>query len=74
MAEFKSKYNKKKCATCVYRGTHGAAGLGVKYYCNYADTGKSATKRVGKEVIDTRGGDFNNCLLYEKGAQRKGKA
>lgn len=73
MAEFKSKYNKKKCATCIYRGTHGASGLGVKYYCNFSDAGKSATIRIGKDVIDTRGGDFNNCLLYEKGAQRKGK-
>lgn len=69
---YKGKFNKKKCATCVYRGTHGAAGLGVDVYCNYFDTGKVATKTVGRERIDLRGEDHNNCLLYEEGKQRRG--
>ena len=46
----KGKFNKKKCATCVYRGTHGAAGLGVDVDCNYFDTGKTATKHY--RIID----------------------
>ena len=41
-------------------------GLVLCDYGSKSDNG-TALKRCGNEVIDTRGGDPNNCLLYEKG-------
>jgi len=29
--------------------------------------GRACLRRVGKEVVDTRGEDFNKCKIYERG-------
>lgn len=41
--------------------------------CDYAikSDGGACLKRKGKYNVDTRGGDPNNCLLYEKGKPDK---
>ncbi len=63
--EHKSKFNKNKCKKCKY---HGGANInGNTIHCYYANTGKTCLHRVGKEIIDRRGNDYNNCLLYERG-------
>ena len=68
--EHKSKFNKSKCATCKYHGKLNN-GDGRKVHCYYVgSTGRACLRRVGKEVIDIRGNDFNNCLIYEKGANK----
>lgn len=59
----KSKFNKRKCRTCKYHGMESN-----KVICYYAGLkGRACLRRVGKEVVDTRGEDFNKCKLYERG-------
>lgn len=59
-------YDKKKCKKCKY---HGNLGDKSGIYCNYTVLSGCGIclKRVGSEVIDTRGGDPKECRLYEKG-------
>lgn len=82
-ADSKAPYNPKKCLKCKYHGEHlscgnfvrvkkptnGKAGKSVTVYCNYADiTGNTCLKALNpRESYDTRGDDYNNCLLFEKG-------
>ena len=63
-------YDKNKCKTCKYR-----AMLKGYILCDYSNKSENGTalKRCGKGIIDTRGGDPNKCLLYEKGKPNKGK-
>nr|DAS37244.1 MAG TPA: hypothetical protein [Caudoviricetes sp.] len=57
-------YNKAKCKKCKYHGKLSSIGA----YCYYSVIKNEACLyRKGKETIDRRGGDPNNCLLYEKG-------
>ncbi len=71
-------YNKRKCIRCIYHGT----GAGyytqgrrerIMVHCNYAHstTGTCLTRGEHGEVIDRRGGDYNNCLLFSEGKARK---
>lgn len=65
-------YDKKKCKTCKYHGNmSGMYQNGT--WCNYSGLSNDGTclKRVGDEVIDRRGGDSKNCLLYEKGKPKR---
>lgn len=59
-------YNKNKCKTCKYRTRLSKMGLVLCDYGSKSDNG-TALKRCGNEVVDTRGNDPDNCLLYEKG-------
>ena len=60
----------KQCKSCIYRGR-------IKddlMYCNYSVTSRrgAALKKINSsKIIDTRGGDPDNCLLYVKGRQLK---
>ena len=46
-------------------------------YCNYASINdKTCLKAVGREVIDSRGYDYDGCKLFEEGkalCDRKGE-
>lgn len=67
----KSKFDKQRCASCIYRmeSTLGYEGL----VCNYAGvTGHTCLKRIGKEVVDARGEE--ECKLYKKGQRAMTKA
>ena len=57
-------YNKELCKTCKYH-----AKVDGRIICDYAlkSAAGSCLKRIGKSIVDTRGGDSNNCKLYEKG-------
>ncbi len=57
--------NKKVCEKCKYRGVF----IGNKsIHCYYAGlTSETCLKLVDKKVIDRRGNDPNNCLLFEEG-------
>lgn len=64
------KYDKKKCKKCKWHGSLvGSGATGTKgVYCNYGSLHRcSCLKRIKGHIVDRRGGDFNNCLLYEKG-------
>ena len=62
-----SKFNKKKCKKCKWHGrlcSGGQSGI----YCNYSSLHrKSCLKRIGKDVVDVRGSDYDNCLMFEQG-------
>ena len=57
-------YKKSKCRKCKYHAK--VNGLTT---CDYAikSANGSCLKRKGKEIIDIRGGDRDNCLLYDPG-------
>ena len=69
----KTKFDKHKCAKCRYRGMGcGASSIKVgsrmlAIYCNYCITGTTCLKADGKNVVDRRGKDYNNCKLFEEG-------
>lgn len=73
--EYKPKFDKKKCKRCKYRGR--GTGYIVKtgfspIHCDYARTNdQTCLTRIGKDVIDRRGNDYNNCLLFEEGTPVK---
>lgn len=71
-------FDKRRCRKCKFHGTVGhVVQIGVErgdyrdnqIVCDYLiKSGKgSCLKRVGADVIDRRGVDPNNCLLYEEG-------
>lgn len=67
----KSKFDKDRCKSCIYRmeSTLGYNGL----VCNYAGvTGHTCLKRIGKEVVDARGED--ECQLYKRGKRAMTKS
>lgn len=63
------KYNPAMCRKCKYHGK----GAGYNYkstmvHCNYAnETRRTCLQMIDGQVVDTRGGDYNNCLLFEPG-------
>lgn len=70
MTTHKSKFNKHKCAKCQYMGkasvSYGSRATGG-IYCDYGNrTGQTCIYRSGREILDRRGDDFNNCKLYER--------
>ena len=64
------KFDKKKCKICNYRGERSG---GYNLSCNYSGiTGETCLKRGPKgTVIDIRGDDPENCLLFEPGKSNK---
>ena len=62
----KSKFNKHKCVNCKYHGIMSNRDFS-NVHCYYINSGTSCLYREGKKVIDRRGEDYNNCLLYERG-------
>ena len=65
-----SKFDKSKCATCVYGGRLGGdQGTATKIICNYASvTRHSCLQRQSDgSVQDIRGTEYDNCKCYEKG-------
>lgn len=70
----KTKFNKAKCHTCIYRG--GTSGMKAnQLICNYAAiTGKTCLRRGDKgDAVDIRGNDGENCRIYERGRARRGQ-
>ena len=61
-------YKKDKCIKCKYH-----TRIDGRIVCDYSIKSDKGTclKRIGKNVIDTRGDDPNNCLLYENGKPDK---
>ena len=72
----KTKFDRRKCLTCIYRGgSQGNCTTIKNLHCNYSGI-MTATclKRIPNkdgEVRDIRGDDYNNCKLYQKGRQIK---
>ena len=76
----KSKFNKKKCEQCKYHGYFGSKSQNAyssneaalnHVMCEYAKCNKTTCLRlVGKELVDLRGSDYNNCKLFEKGKRQ----
>ena len=72
-------HNKVKCYTCKYHGFFGAinkkedeATKIAKVCCDYARFEKrTCLRKVGKEIVDIRGDDPENCKLYCKGERIK---
>ena len=47
----------------VSYGSRATGGI----YCDYGNrTGQTCIYRSGREILDRRGDDFNNCKLYER--------
>ena len=69
-----AKFSKKKCRQCKWHGTgvgyqvKDASGQKVMVHCNYSGFHESTPlRRIDGKVIDLRGEDRYNCLLFEKG-------
>lgn len=71
-----TKFNIKKCRTCIYRGTvsggvkSSAKGIRINNVCCYyaSNTGNTCLKRTNSNTLnDIRGNDYENCKLYKKG-------
>lgn len=70
--KYKSKFDKKKCQRCKYHGKVQGALNGSGIHCYYGVINKKSCLQVqNNKVIDTRGDDFRNCLLLEKGKPKK---
>ena len=71
----KPKFDKRKCATCIYHTEQFQGYTVIKnnkhvsISCNYASiTGTTClTKGENNSVVDKRGNDYNNCMLYHEG-------
>lgn len=62
------KFNKKKCKKCKWHGKLCSGGQGGGIFCNYGSLHKrSCLTRIGRDVVDIRGNDHDNCLMFEKG-------
>ena len=69
----KAKHSKRKCLKCKWHGT--GVGYPVKVgnqhvmvHCNYSGYHETTTLRsIGGKVVDLRGEDRLNCLLFEEG-------
>ena len=77
----KPKFKKSRCLKCKYHGIgHGSFSTkvddkSIQVYCNYATIAESTCLKPinNKEVIDMRGEDYYNCLLFSEGAMIKEK-
>lgn len=81
----KPKFNKKKCLKCKYHSKHpigwpvrvkqkDGTYKTVNVSCNYNFSGEVALKRDASNkngYKDSRGDDYNNCLLFKEGPQLK---
>lgn len=56
-------FNKKKYNKCKYCGRITTIGI----HCNYSLSGQTCLTIEGNKVVDRRGNDPKNCLLYERG-------
>ena len=66
-AKQKTKFDKTKCISCAYCGRRQAYQTLNLLYCNYAGIeGQTCLHKVGTEIIDRRGDDYDNCKLYVK--------
>ena len=63
----RSKFNKKKCANCMYhRKIHAGNVHGIM--CNYASVCDATCLHVVKgRVEDRRGSEYDSCKLYMAG-------
>ena len=74
----KPKYNKVKCKKCCFRVSDTSAYRtddGDSVSCNYSTIMGKTCLRRGEHgtVIDIRGNDYDNCLLFKEGdSLRKG--
>lgn len=78
----KAKFDKKKCIKCIYHGV-GKCGHCVRMpdghtervHCNYSSVTDVTCLQPGPNgtVIDMRGEDYNNCLLFVEGKRVEGK-
>ena len=58
-------FNKEKCKQCIYKG--GAVDHPTDIFCNYAFIAdQTCLHRVGKSIIDRRGENPDNCLLFKR--------
>jgi hypothetical protein len=57
-------FDKRKCKKCKW---HGNISF-TETFCYYARIGTNGTclKKIGDKIIDQRGTDPKNCLLFEK--------
>ena len=71
------KFNKERCLSCRYsgRGNGGYVANGKQVYCDYANIAEHTclTRGPKGKVIDRRGTDYNNYLLYAPGKVNKTK-
>ena len=73
-------FNKEKCVKCKYHNyLSNLTGTSTRDYkikhcfCNRAVlTKETCLKRIGKEVVDRRGTDPDNCKLFEEGKRLSG--
>ena len=72
----KPKFDKEKCLKCKYRNTYSQLGYSVRHtgkvvrvLCDYAVlTGVTCLKPDSNNtVVDMRGEDYNNCMLFSEG-------
>ena len=63
----KTKFNKRKCATCKYRRKLSAGNVS-NLCCNYSSIfDQTCLHVVDGKVQDRRGDKYNNCKLYVEG-------
>lgn len=68
-----AKFDKQRCASCIYRMESSLGYNGTGLICNYAGvTGRTCLKRIGKDVVDIRGED--ECQLYKRGQRAMTKS
>ena len=73
-------HNKKKCVRCKYHGFFGSRSYGTSeetfgrtMICEYAKiTNKTCLYSDHGKVLDRRGTDPDNCLLFERGERVAG--
>ena len=56
-------YDKNKCEKCKHKSNICTIGV----HCNYSLSGQTCLTIKGNKVVDRRGNDPKNCLLYERG-------
>lgn len=65
-----SKFNKSKCATCIYHSRNSGRVGKQPIICNYSGiTGHTCLTSEGRKVVDKRGDDFDNCKLRKVGTR-----
>ena len=65
----KVKFKKSKCKRCIY---HGKISGVSNVFCNYASLeGHSCLYRQESHIVDKRGCDYENCLLFQEGKAKR---
>ncbi len=76
----KPKFDKERCLKCKYHGSGYNLGWlccighrNMYIYCNYCCATDSSTLTLDehKNVIDRRGENYHNCLLFEEGEPKR---